>query len=283
MIPKTIHYCWFGGGTLPEIAEACIESWARYCPGYAIVRWDETSFDVKSHQFTATAYERRMFAHVSDYVRAHALHEQGGIYLDTDVELKGSLDRFLGDRAFSGFEVPGSPFTAVWGAEPGHPWPRAVLDGYGRPVGSSEPTNTTLVTSILVDSCGIDPAVDRYQRGFEGIVIYPSSVLCLDLPENVATHHFAGSWLPNRPSVSYKDAVHARYYRDQLLASNAYDSDAEVLRDLLWNLGLRRGLRAVVGLVPLLVRVIVKRAGFGRWLPQRTEVATNEGSIRRRR
>ena len=248
-----------------------------YCPGYKIVRWDETAFDVKSRQFTATAYERGMFAHVSDYVRAHALHESGGVYLDTDVELKGSLDRFLCDRAFSGFEVPGSPFTAVWGAEPGHPWPRAVLAGYDRPVGSSEPTNTRLVTAILVDSFGIEPAEDRYQSGSEGIAIYPSAVLCLDLPENVATHHFAGSWLSNRPNVSYKDAVHARYYRDQLLGSGAYDSDAEALRDLLWSLGRRRGLRAVAGLVPLLVRVIVKRARFGRWLTQSAEVATNEG------
>ena len=277
MIPKTIHYCWFGGGPLPEIAERCIESWARYCPGYKIVRWDETAFDVKSRQFTATAYERGMFAHVSDYVRAHALHESGGVYLDTDVELKGSLDRFLCDRAFSGFEVPGSPFTAVWGAEPGHPWPRAVLAGYDRPVGSSEPTNTRLVTAILVDSFGIEPAEDRYQSGSEGIAIYPSAVLCLDLPENVATHHFAGSWLSNRPNVSYKDAVHARYYRDQLLGSGAYDSDAEALRDLLRSLGRRRGLRAVAGLVSLLVRAIVKRARFGRWLTQSAEVATNEG------
>lgn len=105
MIPKIIHYIWFGGNPLPELAVKCIESWKKYCPDYEIMIWDERNFDVSVCAYTKEAYDAKKWAFVSDYVRLKALYEYGGIYMDTDVELVKSLDGFLHEKAFSGFET----------------------------------------------------------------------------------------------------------------------------------------------------------------------------------
>ena len=92
MIPKVIHYCWFGGKPLPSDVKKCIKSWKKLCPDYKIIRWDESNFDVNSHPFTQAAYAARAWAFVSDYVRLRVVYDNGGIYLDTDVELLKSLE-----------------------------------------------------------------------------------------------------------------------------------------------------------------------------------------------
>jgi mannosyltransferase OCH1-like enzyme len=115
---------------MPSIFNRCIQSWQQWCPEFTIVRWDESTFDIESSLFTKTAYSMKHFSKVSNYVRAHALHAMGGIYVDTDVEIKSNLLRFLEHEAFSGFETQGLPFTAVWGSVPAHPWPARVLTEY---------------------------------------------------------------------------------------------------------------------------------------------------------
>lgn len=92
MIPKIIHYCWFGGNPLPREVKKCIESWEKMCPDYEIKKWDESNFDVNSHPFTMAAYKAKAWAFVSDYVRLKVIYDNGGIYLDTDVELLKNLD-----------------------------------------------------------------------------------------------------------------------------------------------------------------------------------------------
>jgi len=87
MIPKTIHYCWFGNGPIPKHLQACIKTWSETMPDYKMMRWDESSFDVTSITWTKEAYEREKYAFVSDYVRLTALEQYGGIYLDTDVRV----------------------------------------------------------------------------------------------------------------------------------------------------------------------------------------------------
>ena len=104
MIPKIIHYCWFGGKPLPKSARKCIDSWERYCPDYKIVRWDETNFDVECHPFCKAAYEAKAWAFVSDYARLKIVYENGGIYLDTDVEVLKSLDELLECNCYFGIE-----------------------------------------------------------------------------------------------------------------------------------------------------------------------------------
>ena len=120
MIPKIIHYCWFGGNAIDEFSNNCINEWQKKLPDYLIKKWDETNFDIENAvPFVREAYHNKKWAFVSDYVRAYALWSEGGIYLDTDVEIKYSLDIFLQHSAFSGFERKGYPFTALWGSERG--------------------------------------------------------------------------------------------------------------------------------------------------------------------
>ncbi len=103
MIPKTIHYCWFGGNPLPEDTLQYIESWKRFCPDYEIKEWNETNFDVHCCKYVEEAYLAKKWAFVSDYARFLALHKEGGIYFDTDIEVLRSFDDLLEYNAFFGF------------------------------------------------------------------------------------------------------------------------------------------------------------------------------------
>lgn len=105
MIPKIIHYCWFGHNPKSELAERCINSWKKRCPDYKIIEWDEDNFDISSCPlYVRQAYEAKKWAFVTDYVRLKVVHQYGGIYFDTDVELKKKLDPLLHYSGFFGFE-----------------------------------------------------------------------------------------------------------------------------------------------------------------------------------
>ena len=106
MIPKIIHYCWFGGNPKPKMAEKCIESWKKYCPDWQIIEWNEQNFDVNRNGYTKMCIEQRKFAFLSDYVRLFVVAEHGGVYFDTDVEVIRNLDPLLENEAFFGFETP---------------------------------------------------------------------------------------------------------------------------------------------------------------------------------
>ena len=104
MIPKIIHYCWFGKNPIPEKDRKCIESWKRFCPNYEIIEWNEDNFDINCCDYVRQAYEAKKWAFVSDYARLKIIYEYGGIYLDTDVELIKPLDSLLSYASFFGFE-----------------------------------------------------------------------------------------------------------------------------------------------------------------------------------
>ena len=105
MIPKKIHYCWFGYNQKPQLAQKCIESWKKKCPEYEIIEWNEENFDIYSCPlYVQQAYESKMWAFVTDYARLKIVYENGGIYMDTDVELKRSLNSLLKWNAYFGFE-----------------------------------------------------------------------------------------------------------------------------------------------------------------------------------
>ena len=99
-IPKIIHYCWFGGNILPDKVQKCIESWKRYCPDYKIICWNESNYDVNKIRYTKEAYKEKKWAFVSDYARLDIIYENGGIYLDTDVELICGMDILLQNDVF---------------------------------------------------------------------------------------------------------------------------------------------------------------------------------------
>ena len=104
MIPKIIHYCWFGGKPMPELALKCIASWKKFLPEYELRLWNEDTFDINSVPYVKEAYEARKFAFVTDYIRLWALEREGGVYMDTDVEVVKPIDEFLTHDAFCGFE-----------------------------------------------------------------------------------------------------------------------------------------------------------------------------------
>lgn len=121
MIPKIIHYCWFGGTPIPERDQKCLDSWAKYCPDYEIRRWDESNYDVMKNEYMKEAYEQRKWGFVPDFARLDIIYAHGGIYLDTDVELVRNLDDLLVNQAYMGFEEGGyiSPGLG-FGAEKGN-------------------------------------------------------------------------------------------------------------------------------------------------------------------
>lgn len=106
MIPKIIHYCWFGRGEKPKLAKKCIASWHKYCPDYEVIEWNEDNFDINMNGYTRMCYEQKKYAFLSDYVRLFVVAEHGGVYFDTDVELIQPLDSLIAHEAFFGFETP---------------------------------------------------------------------------------------------------------------------------------------------------------------------------------
>lgn len=104
MIPKVIHYCWFGGNPLPEKDKRCIESWKKYCPDYKIIEWNENNYDLNKNMYMAAAYKEKKWGFVPDYARFDIVYNEGGFYLDTDVELVKPLDELISNQAYMGFE-----------------------------------------------------------------------------------------------------------------------------------------------------------------------------------
>lgn len=219
MIPKIIHYCNLGNRELTPLLRKCRDSWLRHCGEYQLMEWNENTFAPYAVPFFEEAMRRRRFAFASDYVRAFVLHKYGGIYLDTDVELRNTLDPFLAHRAFTGFEIVGYPFTAVWGSEQGHSLPERIVRHY-QESDYSETTNTKIVSRVIVEEYGIDPYDDTFQLGTDGLAVYPSTTFCVDGAKAVAVHHFAGSWVDKR-EVPYKARVAAKYYGGELVRENA--------------------------------------------------------------
>lgn len=216
MIPKIIHYCWFGGNEKSEFILRCMESWKFYLPDYDFIEWNENNFDINLNIFTKEAYSKKKWAFVSDYVRAFALYNVGGIYLDTDVEIRHNLDFFLQHDAFTGFEEVGFPFTALWGAKKGHNWPKKILDYYDALEVFTDRTNTRIVSDFLINFYKVDPYKDEIQNLQEGICIYPSNYFCLNIEKNYAVHHFEGSWLEVN-NLNYDTYLLKNYYKNKFL------------------------------------------------------------------
>lgn len=176
MIPKIIHYIWFGKKPFPEKVQECIDSWHKYMPEYKFMLWNEDSFDVNSVPFTKQAYENKKWAFVSDYVRIYALNKFGGWYLDTDVEILKPLAPFENRRMVFGTDVNGE-LTALMGSESGHPYWNRMLDIYANMSFIKEDgslniiVNNTYLQDVLMDYGFVHE--NKYQELGDGIVVYP--------------------------------------------------------------------------------------------------------------
>lgn len=222
MIPKIIHYCWFGGKPKPTGVLKCIESWKICCPDYEIKEWNENNFNVNSLTYTSEAYNSGKWAFVSDVARLHALINQGGIYLDTDVELLRSFDHILDNNAFVGFE--GSRFiaTAVMGCVPGNTAMIDFLKLYDneRFVNSEKSLNlTTNVTRLTNLLTGKGLVLDGAEQQLQDIIVYPTDFFSpydyIDgtlkkTANTIAIHWYSISWKEN---ASLKKRFTQLYHR----------------------------------------------------------------------
>ena len=209
MIPKKIHYCWFGRNPLPKVVEECMASWRRVMPEAEIIRWDESNYDVTAVPYVAAAYKAKKWAFVSDYVRLDVIYREGGIYLDVDVELLKPLDPLLTDRAFCGREDELKVNTGlVLAAEAGHPIVRGMRDAYlgyqylDEKDNFSSPACPVLQTDYL-RPLGLLPMRSGYQD-IQGIRVYPQEYFNpvdeFGVPHltsnSYCLHHAMASWLP---------------------------------------------------------------------------------------
>lgn len=207
MIPKILHYCWFGKGELPDLAKKCIESWKKVLPEYEIKEWNEDNFNLDAYSYVREAYDNRKFAFVSDVVRLYALYTEGGVYMDTDVEVLKPFDPFLHHKAFSGYETTKMISTGIIGSEKGGEWVKNNLDYYTDKHFVNDDgsfnivTNVTTITNYMI-SVGLRQ--DNSYQDFSGLItIYPKDFFSpksqddgkIKLTDNTVTiHHYAQSW-----------------------------------------------------------------------------------------
>jgi hypothetical protein len=206
LIPKIIHYIWVGGKEKPADIKRCMATWKKHLEGYKVIEWNESNFDIEQHPFVKAAYEAKKWAYVSDYIRAYAIYNYGGIYLDTDILLLDNFDDFLNHRAFVGFENPNYPFTAAFGAEKGHPLVKDMLDYYDELDTyhfDFKNNNTISVSDILINKYGCKVG-NMYQVLKEGIAVYPDTILCNPSEKSVSIHVFTGTWLDEKKAIARK-------------------------------------------------------------------------------
>lgn len=221
MIPKVIHYCWFGRNPLPKSAQRCISSWWKFLPDYEIKEWNEDNFDVNMLLYTKDAYEAKKYAFVSDVARFWVLYHYGGLYFDTDVEVIKPMDDIVAKGAFMGWELPnnkGIPSVApglCLGTEKDNPLYKEILDEYGRlSFWASNGVRNQYSMVPMVTDLFIKHGLKRdgSLQEIEGITIYPASYFCpMDpitgivekSPNTVSIHWYDSSWM-NQDTLSFK-------------------------------------------------------------------------------
>ena len=210
MIPRKIHYCWFGRGPMPDLVNKCIESWHNCMPDWEFVLWNEDNFDVSSYRYAQEAYEAKKYAFVSDVARLQALATYGGVYLDTDVMVFKSLEPLLSYSAFAGFE--GSKHlpigTCIIGSEKNGVWVQEQLQDYVDRVfikddGSFDTiTNVTFINQKMKENGFIG---DGKEQDYKDLHIFPVDYFCprhttgeYIRTENTYCDHLGiGSWANN--------------------------------------------------------------------------------------
>lgn len=209
LIPKKIHYCWFGESAFSELEKRCVASWHRICPDYEIIRWDESNYDVSKIKYMKEAYETKKWGFVPDYARLDIIYQNGGIYLDTDVEVIRPFDELLNLEGFAGFESKSLCALGLgFGAKAGHRMLRVFMDSYrNRPFkkesGGLDMTASPFIQTEVLEKMGL--RLNNQLQQINQMVILPAECLSPDnnmiphITENTfSLHHFAGSWTTNK-------------------------------------------------------------------------------------
>lgn len=204
MIPKKIHYCWFGRNELPVKAVRCIESWKKYCPDYEIIEWNEENYDVYQNPYTKYVYDNKKYAFLSDYARLQIIYQEGGLYFDVDVEIVRPLDELLSHKAFFGFETKEYVNTGVgFGAESGNSIVASMLSEYDKLLdGNSGTIGCPILNTAALKKHGL--VQDGRKQFIDGAVIYP--IQCFNpyddptgrlnkTSDTYSIHWFAKSWM----------------------------------------------------------------------------------------
>ena len=216
MIPKIIHFCWFGGKELPKDVTMCIESWKKHCPDYEIKRWDENNFDIHCHPFIEAAYKEKCWAFVSDYARLKVIYDNGGIYLDTDVELIKSLDEVLKNECYFGVQQSDRQIASGlgFGAVAGHLGLKKMMEVYDEIEFSKE--NVTEIACPILNTRVMEKLGYKYSDNivtFSEITIYPPEYFdpygigkTKDLlnEHTISIHHYSATWTPWKLRVKRK-------------------------------------------------------------------------------
>ena len=215
-IPKVIHYCWFGGNPLPDLAKKCIASWQKFLPDYEIKEWNEQNFDVNMTLYTTEAYRLKKYAYVSDYVRFWVLYHYGGIYFDTDVEVIRPLDDIIARGSFMGFEgQPGLPTDNPhgrmaaglgMGVPKDHPFFAQMIDHYNHihfVKWNGKPSGIVIHHTNKYLDYRNKKVLDGGIVYVNDLLIYPPEYFCpynyfteeMNITENTRTiHHYMTSW-----------------------------------------------------------------------------------------
>ncbi|PZU46015.1 MAG: glycosyl transferase [Sphingomonas sp.] len=247
MIPKIVHLCWLSGDPYPDLIRQCVDSWSRHLPDYEIRLWDAASIGDDFPQWVSEATSVRKYAFAADFIRLYALYNLGGIYLDADVQIVGSLNSFLTAQSFMGRETGGDLEPAVIGAVPGQPWIKSCLDYYvDRPFLLADGKMDTkplpvIVGETLESAYGLDltarSEIVRYDE--IGLTLYPDDFFSpknrfsgkVNLSSNtVAIHHFDGQWVEKGTAFYLKNTIHAGLLRT--FGSDRYISIRDKIRKL---------------------------------------------------
>lgn len=208
LIPKKIHYCWFGGKPIPDKYKIWMESWKKYCPDYEIIEWNESNYDIRKNEYMYEAYKMKKWGFVPDYARLDIIYNHGGIYLDTDVELVSNIDDLLYQEAFVGFEsIDHVNFGSGFGAAKGNPVIKRLRDDYDNIKFEFSEKSTGLEPSPVIQTRLLKKfglKCDGEYQVLNNMVIYPEKMFCgkslsskriMLKSYTRAIHHYDGSWL----------------------------------------------------------------------------------------
>lgn len=217
MIPKIIHYCWFGGNKMPNDFQKYINTWKKYCPDYEIKCWDESNFDIESNKFVSEAYKTKNWAFVSDYVRLKVVYEYGGIYLDTDVELLRNFDELLKNDLFLPIQQNGCYINngLCFGAKKHNKIVKELLNEYDQ-LSFDNNIKSSLACPYIITNMLTKYGYKREncnQLLNKNIMIYSSKYfdpICPDTnvnllcKESFSIHHYSATWMSKSTIIKRK-------------------------------------------------------------------------------